>query len=302
MILLEWNNRILFETIQQRFANSKRELLAVDFADFDGVSFKINTPEENKAIVYISIAWSCIPQLLKYGAKQDLAKVYGPMLQQTPEAGFDITLKIDLDNPTENPENLPQKLSNLKRHVLAAPFKQTFERLAKGERPSEIIPINYRDGESFYIKPESDGRCTVIFSIAFRDAGDAVLAKVFLQEFADARKNMRGVPSVTYNYKEAPLELQGYNGISQKEISSNGFVSFVLFETHLAPNNVFKTINLIQTFRNYLHYHIKCSKAYMHNRMRSRVVAWLQVLNRARPDPIAEKKKKLASGKTFVRK
>jgi len=294
MILLDSHNRILLETIQQRFANSKRELVAVDFADFDGVSLKINTPEENKAIVYISIAWSCIPQLLKYGAKQDLQKVYGPMLQATPEAGYDITLKIDLDNPSENPENLPQKLSNLKRHVLAAPFKSTFEKLAKGERPNEIIPINYRDGESFYIKPESDGRCTVIFSIAFKDAGDAVLAKVFLQEFADARRSMRGVPSVNYNYKEAPAELQGYNGISQQEITSNGFVSFVLFETHLAPNNVFKTINLIQTFRNYLHYHIKCSKAYMHNRMRNRVSAWLQVLNRARPDPIAPKKKKLA--------
>jgi hypothetical protein len=53
--------------------------------------------------VYISIAWSCIPQLLKFGAKQDLQKVYGPMLQATPEPNFDITLKVDLDNPTENP-------------------------------------------------------------------------------------------------------------------------------------------------------------------------------------------------------
>jgi len=115
MILLDWNNRILFETIQQRFGSNKRELLAVDFADFDGVSFKINTPEENKAIICISIAWSCMPQLLRYGAKQDLQKVYGPMFQATPEPVYDVTLKIDLDNPSENPENLPQKLSNLKR-------------------------------------------------------------------------------------------------------------------------------------------------------------------------------------------
>ncbi|POG62327.1 hypothetical protein GLOIN_2v634640 [Rhizophagus irregularis DAOM 181602=DAOM 197198] len=34
-----------------------------------------------------------------------------------------------------------------------------------------------------------------------------------------------------------------------------------------------KTISQIQLFRDYLHYHIKCSKAYMHSRMRARVQA-----------------------------
>jgi len=76
----------------------------------------------------------------------------------------------------------------------------------------------------------------------------------------------------------------------------------VLFEQHLQPKNMFKTINLVQNFRDYLHYHIKCSKAYMHTRMRERVSTWLQVLNRARPEPFEKKEKKLASGRTFKRK
>ena len=42
------------------------------------------------------------------------------------------------------------------------------------------------------------------------------------------------------------------------------------------------TISHIQLFRDYLHYHIKCSKAYMHSRMRARVAEFLKVLNRSK--------------------
>merc|ERR1711976_817474 len=109
----------------------------------------------------------------------------------------------------------------------------------------------------------------------------------------------RGVPSVTYNYKEAPLELEGAD---LEDVDNNGFVSFVLFENHICAKNVFKTINLIHTFRDYLHYHIKCSKAFMHNRMRSRVADWIQVLNRSRPESFEEKKKKNFCRKNFCKK
>lgn len=37
--------------------------------------------------------------------------------------------------------------------------------------------------------------------------------------------------------------------------------------------------------RNYLHYHLKCSKAYMHQRMRAKTNDFLKVLNRAKPEP-----------------
>lgn len=300
MILLEYNNRILFETMEQRFESPKRELLDILFADFDGVSFHVSTQNpEQRNLVTISMGWSCYQQLFDLGASQDLKKIYGPMLQATPEAKYDVSLLVDLDNPPEDPKNLPLKISNLKRHVFAAPFKKVFGSIVNKNASNEIVCLDYRGNESIYLKPEGES-CTVIFSISFLDDADAVFAKVFLQEFADARKSMRGVPSVKFTYREAPLELQNYPGL--KNVESNGFVSMVLFEQHLAPKNVYKTINLLESFRNYLHYHIKCSKAYMHNRMRARVATWLQVLNRARPDPIAEKAKKVASGRTFVRK
>jgi len=299
MILLEFNNRILYELIENSFGSDKRDLLDVTFADFDGVSFHVSSHSEQRNLVTISIAWSCAKQLLRLGAQADMQKIYGPMLLPQAEAGFDVSLQVNLDSPPEDPKNLPLKISNLKRHLFAAPFKQVFGNVVNKSASNEIVAIDYRTSESIYIKPEGDS-CTVIFSIAFLEDADAVFAKVFLQEFADARKSMKSVPSVKFTYRQAPLELEGYPGL--RNVETNGFVSLALFDQHLNAKNVYKTINLLETFRDYLHYHIKCSKAYMHNRMRTRVATWLQVLNRARPDPIAEKAKKLASGRTFVRK
>ena len=55
-----------------------------------------------------------------------------------------------------------------------------------------------------------------------------------------------------------------------------------------------KTVNLIHTFRDYLHYHIKCSKAYLHCRMRVRTAALLKILNRARPEIKTTEKKTIS--------
>lgn len=59
----------------------------------------------------------------------------------------------------------------------------------------------------------------------------------------------------------------------------------VLFPRHTNRTTRDNTINLIHIFRDYLHYHIKCSKAYIHSRMRAKTSDFLKVLNRARPEP-----------------
>lgn len=69
---------------------------------------------------------------------------------------------------------------------------------------------------------------------------------------------------------------------------------------HVQGERMQTAITLLLGFRNYLHYHIKCSKTYLHMRMRKRVAGWMQVLNRAVPE--VETEKKTAAGKTFSRK
>lgn len=69
-------------------------------------------------------------------------------------------------------------------------------------------------------------------------------------------------------------------------------ISLVLFPSHFAVGDAREeTISRIQVFRDYLHYHIKCSKAYMHTRMRARVRDFLKILNRAKPEVTNTEKK-----------
>jgi len=302
MILLESNNRIieeLFNEFRNRAANAKangddfkRQPLDVVFSDFDGVQFHVSTPnQDNFGIVQLSINWRCYPALKKHGAEEALKKYYGNYLQSTPEPGYAATLLIDVD-ATAGDEKLPQSLAAIKRNIFAAPFEKAFDNLGT----NDLYEIDYRDNEELYIKPGQDS-VTVIFSIHFEDAGDAVFAKVFLQEFADARKSMNNVPAVRYSQKDPPEELKNVASAQRLE----HFVSFVLFKGHFDAKHRETTISTIQTFRNYLQYHIKCSKAFMHQCMRLRVDSFIQVLNRAKIEQ-GEKEKKTAAGKTFVRK
>ena len=52
------------------------------------------------------MAWSCFQQLNQLGGQQDLKKIYGPMLQASPEDKYDVSLVVDLDNPPEDPSKL----------------------------------------------------------------------------------------------------------------------------------------------------------------------------------------------------
>uniref|UniRef100_A0A672N1L6 Arp2/3 complex 34 kDa subunit n=1 Tax=Sinocyclocheilus grahami TaxID=75366 RepID=A0A672N1L6_SINGR len=147
-----------------------------------------------------------------------------------------------------------------------------------------------------YIEAKKD-RVTVVFSTVFKDDDDVIIGKVFMQEFKEGRRASHTAPQVLFSHREPPLELKDTDATVGDNI---GYITFVLFPRHTNANTRDNTINLIHTFRDYLHYHIKCSKAYIHTRMRSKTSDFLKVLNRARPD--AEKKEmKTISGKTFSR-
>jgi len=259
-----------------------------------------NLNPDQRNIVTVSIAWKCIPVLMKNGGAEDLKAIYGSMLQSSPEQGYDLSLQFNTDSIPGNKEKFPEAVSLIKRHLLAAPFKKVFQEVEKGTPSNNMITIGYRDDEAIYIKGGQE-RVTVVFSINFKDPGDQVFAKIFLHEMAEARKTISNAPSVAYSAREAPGELKGVSGV--KEGESHGFVTFVLFPNHFSAKNADRVINGLETFRDYLHYHIKCTKAHLHTRMRNRVDAMLQLLNRAKPaDAGAGKEKKTAAGKTFVRK
>ncbi|KAA6416252.1 MAG: Arp2 3 subunit p34-Arc [Lasallia pustulata] len=314
MLLLDYQNVLIQSLLTERFSGAPPVSIDQVVSDFDGVTFHLSTPE-HKTQILISISVKCYSELVQYGAQEVLEREYGPYIV-APEIGYDFSVLIDLENlpgDQESRGDLVRRVSLLKRNAMAAPFERAFdefvrmqEEASKFTRESapegvreggEVMAIHYREEEAIYIKASHD-RVTVIFSTIFREETDRIFGKVFLQEFVDARRRaIQNAPQVLFR-NEPPLELQNVRGLANSSTGEVGYVTFVLFPRHLTPQRRQESISHIQTFRDYFHYHIKASKAYIHSRMRRRTADFLQVLNRARPEN-EEKERKTASGRTF---
>ncbi|KAG0201097.1 hypothetical protein BGX28_006048 [Mortierella sp. GBA30] len=307
MILLDYHNRIIQDTLKARFSpDVKPKPVDMSFFDFDGVSYHLATLDNSDTQLRLSIRWKCWPELVQYGANDVLRREYGAWIVE-PEPGFDFTLQFNLENLGADPEELISKVSLLKRNAMAAPFERAFDAQALAEQDdswdpssSQLIAIHYREGEAIYIQHQRD-HVTAIFSSQFKDETDRVYAKVFFDEFVETRKKkqLQHAPLVIYSIREPPLEIRNVPGLLDSD--SQGYMTFVLFPHNYRAGVVREeTISRMQIFRDYLHYHIKCSKAYMHSRMRARVSSFLKVLNRAKPEHLSTEKK-LASGRAFRR-
>lgn len=298
MILLEINNRIVEEHVLQKFNAGKFESIDVTIADFDGVMFHISNPDGDKSKLLISVAMRFFVDLQKYGADELLKREYSDYLTEA-ESGYNFSLLVNLEalpGDQAGKEQLACKIGKLKRNCFAAVFEKYFDFQARGGGGEEHAVIHYREDETMYVQAKED-RVTVVFSTVFKDSDDVIIGKVFMQEFKEGRRASHTAPQVLFSRREPPLELQGTDASVGDNI---GYITFVLEPRHTNPKTRDSTIDLIHTFRNYLHYHIKCSKAYLHSRMRHRTSEFIKVLNRARPE-VKTTEKKTISGKTFTK-
>ncbi|PCH42617.1 actin-like protein ARPC2 [Wolfiporia cocos MD-104 SS10] len=303
MILLESHNYIIQTTLAEKCI--KPSSLDVQFVDFDGVRFRLSTPERKTSLL-LSMNIRCWDELVKYGVDAVLRREYGGRVKAEPEPDYNVSLEIDLEQmPPEGEERdaYIKSIALLKRNALAAPFELAFnaqkELEAAGSGQGDLMALHYRDEEVIYVQASPD-RVTVIFSTTFKEETDRIFGKVFLQEFVDARRlpTIQSAPQVLYTTREPPLEIRHLPGLTDSD--DVGYVTFVLFPRHFANAAVASsTISHIQLFRDYLHYHIKCSKAYMHSRMRHRVSEFQKVLNRAKTEA-ATVDRKTASGRSMT--
>ncbi|CDO74354.1 hypothetical protein BN946_scf184355.g2 [Trametes cinnabarina] len=304
MILLEPHNYIIQTTLAEKA--SQPSALDVQFVDFDGVRFRLTTPDRKvPTALVLSMSIGCWEELVRYGVLDIFKREYGSALRAEPEFGYNVSLDLNLEQfPPEGEQRdaYIKSLAMLKRNALAAPFERSFQAQrqleAAGSGQGELMALHYRDEEVIYVQAAAD-RVTVIFSTMFREETDRVFGKVFLQEFVDARRlpTIQSAPQVLYTTRVPPLEIRHLQGLNDTE--DVGYVTFVLFPRHFAKPDVAEaTITHIQLFRDYLHYHIKCSKAYMHSRMRYRVSEFQKVLNRAKTEA-AVGDRKTVSGRTM---
>uniref|UniRef100_A0AC35TS22 Arp2/3 complex 34 kDa subunit n=1 Tax=Rhabditophanes sp. KR3021 TaxID=114890 RepID=A0AC35TS22_9BILA len=282
MIILEINNRIIIETLTVKFNDAingvRLTQINSEFCDFDGVNFKISNHSDDRKLLKVSIYLKYYNELKNHGAEVVLKRTYGDYLMPQAEEGYNVSLLYDLEKIPKQFESIVLAASFLKRNCFAAVFEKYFEFQQTGDQTHDKAVIHYRDDETLYVEAKPD-RVTVIFATQFKDPADVAIGNIFLHQFQEGRKATKTAPQVLYSIGEPPGEMIN---LERPMKGDNVFyVAFVLEKRHIGKEVRDNTIDLLHLFRDNLHYHIKCSKAYVHSRMLSKYNDFRKILDRA---------------------
>ncbi len=136
------------------------------------------------------------------------------------------------------------------------------------------LSMSPRNDTVIYFFPKAD-RCTLVYALDFHQKSDLVIGKVFLNAFVEARRTVNTAPICQFDVKP-PMEMKHFN-ITEPQ-GTVGFLAITLLKEHVSSTAKKDTaVAMLHMLRNYVQYHIKCSKSFFHQRMRARVVALLQV-------------------------
>ncbi|KAJ7571030.1 hypothetical protein O6H91_01G145900 [Diphasiastrum complanatum] len=312
MILMHPQARALMQILLNRVrVLEKPQELDFHLVEFDDVRYHIQAFLKEPHFVTLSIALPPRPPEtvfsggLPFGAIEGVRATFGTAIQivEPPEVGYNLTIKLDLTKLPEDEGDrlqLLSKISSLRAVVLGAPLREILKHLAtKTVSPDadRLVSLMHRPKESCYLLPQPE-KVTVVFPMRFKDNNDIILATAFLQEFMEAGRTagLKNAPPCLWS-PNPPMELKG--APTHAFEANSGFVTFVIFPRHVDGGKLDRVVWSLSTFYAYVSYHIKCSKAFMHTRMRRRVETLIQVLNRAKPD--TQKEKKTAQGRSFKR-
>jgi len=299
MILLEPGNRILSETVGAQInwdPEEKREPIDVRLCDFDDVSYRIVVDAKNKSMMKVSMNLPCYKTIEQYGGSTAFTAHYSDITAETAD-GYDVSVEVNLDD-VKDKEGTIKKIGLMKSRVVGGVFDHFLEALIKGGAPLQPFRFALRKDTEVFFFPGAD-RVIVVYALDFTERVDKAVARVFMQEFVDCRRSLGAAPPCTFG-ADPPAEMKHFN-ITQNQ-GNLGYISFAVLKSHLANNRKEQIVAVLTSFRNYLQYHLKCSKSYFHSRMRAKVKELLMVLNRAKVTQEGDKSMKTMGGKTFTRK
>mmetsp|Transcript_51699 Transcript_51699/g.76619 ORF Transcript_51699/g.76619 Transcript_51699/m.76619 type:complete len:312 (-) Transcript_51699:1455-2390(-) len=295
LVFLDTDHHFIRERLQRKLIvekakdfDGKQENVYVTCCDFNSIQLLGHCSKKNNKFS-VSAKVPCYDELVAAGLDDYLKGIYGDLLLAEPNspygkgAKWNVTAQIDVNNPTAPAEELIEKLSNIGRHIFAAPFHRALTALVEGTT-ADCPPLNlaYRPTEQVFVIA-SPHVVQVIFSLAFVDQVDRELARVFTVEFAESGRVVEKAPGVNfYPPGRKPDEL---NGIDHT-IDDNciGYLVFAVSKMHVdKPAKMERVIDLLVQFRSYLLYHIKCTKTELHSMMRKTYANLIQVKERCTP-------------------
>jgi len=281
--LVEWEPDVNAET-EEGEKKQTRQPCKIELCDFDNVAYQVRLQRSDPDSMTVSVNIPFLDDVKSHGLGQCLQSEFGTLLSDEVVDGFNVSLKIRFSDfkTAEEKASIIKKIECVKSSLVGSVFRFFVDAASENKVP-EVFKFDLRADTQVYFVPRQGG-LAVIFGLQFAERFDKVLAKVFLQEFQEARRRIGAAPAVSFDVNPKS-ELAAF-GIT--EATGNlGFISFALLPSHFnTPAKRAQVVETLQMFRTYLQYHIKCSKSYFHSRMRKGCAELLKVLNRAKVKPV----------------
>jgi actin related protein 2/3 complex subunit 2 len=191
MILLEVQNRILYDTVLAQLnwsGEEKRDPIDVRVCDFDDVSYRLTIEAENRDVLLVSMASAGVGQNMEKGSADMIKEIYSDLKAPQAVAGYDLTLQIDMTKTKGKEEDIARRVSMLKPNVVGGVFHY-FTKKLKNDEVEPPYRFQLRGDTTVYVFPAKD-RVVFIYSMHFDDKAENCIAKVFMQEFVDAKKKI----------------------------------------------------------------------------------------------------------------
>jgi len=323
MILLESHNQAVKDFIWGFMDNTRHSLKTHDFND---IIYCCEESEDGPLAISIALQSLMLPNDFPWrkAVEAKLAQHQGLTLRAEPIAPYTLTVLLDVNVYTprklftnnhkskglskdeikeqyekykaatfEQHDKAFSMLSSLRRVVLGTAFEHHFDKAVseeEGDQETDWMTLKAYKGEAVYVRAVHQA-VRVIYQIQFTNQEEEIFGRIFAQEFNEARRKLTGIPVPPVTYTTAdPTELTSI--VKAAEDREVHFFKFSLERHHLLSDHREKAIDQLLMFRNYLDYHIKCSKAYMHSRMRFKTAYFLKILNRAEKQADAMSAKK----------
>jgi hypothetical protein len=207
------------------------------------------------------------------------------VLETPADSKSTLTLEIDIGSPKA--DAAIAKASQLRTILLQAPIFHVFESFLKNPASVPSLRIPYRPKESMYVFGYKGQSVMVVLSILVTNPEDRLFMRNALQAFQDVRKTNRATaqgPAFEFSPGKAPADIPADIALGEpREGGDYYWCTFGLSKSHFDKRQRMETtVRQLGDFRNYVNYHVNCMRSVLHLKMRQRVAASLQVLNRAK--------------------
>lgn len=136
-------------------------------------------------------------------------------------------------NREEKAEEIAKRFSVFKRDFMSAPIRRAMNAILAGKGDSiKPCQIDYRKKERYWVMCGKQA-VDIVFEINFETKTDTSLARIFLLELQDCKRDVKNAPVVLYHDKTNPATVEKNFPGAMKQRTSNGSITLSVNESHI---------------------------------------------------------------------